>query len=67
MKPETRIKELLSDLVERVEECRHCGGTGREYPHHTDACATCGGTGKTLDATALVQEIEEINEIINPA
>ena len=51
--------DVLKQLAERIEECPSCYGTGRFSLNNPDACRTCGGIGRVLDATSLIQDIEE--------
>ena len=59
------IKELMKDLCDRIEDCQYCSGNGSIDGFN--ACPICGGTGKHLNATALVQEIEETHELLKEA
>lgn len=67
MKPSKRTAELLSDLVDRIETCHICHGSGLigyRDQQLDEACPACGGIGKELDATALIQEIEEVKDLL---
>jgi len=51
--------DVLKGLAARIVICPTCDGNGTELNDPESACRTCGGIGRVLDATSLIQDIEE--------